>query len=250
MPAKLRVALLGILVDQQERDKLIEDHVDLVHYIVGRVTVTLPDSVDREDLISAGIIGLIKAVDRFDPARGVKFETYASTVIHGEVMESLRARDWAPRGLRRQGREIARTIGELEGQLGYAPSDEEIARALQMEVGDYHRVLGEISGTMLLSLEEMLEARPHLEAESLKPGQDSSYKNPAKAIEEAELQQIIARAIEQLPEREKHIVALYYQEELTLREIGEVLGVTESRICQIHAQAISRLHGYLTSRLG
>jgi len=249
LPAKLRVALLGTIVDQQERDKLIEDHVDLVHYIVGRVTVTLPESVDREDLISAGIIGLIKAVDRFDPARDVKFETYASAVIRGEVMESLRARDWAPRGLRRQGREIARAIGELESKLGYVPSDEEIARALQMEVEEYHQVLGEVSGTVLLSLEEMMEARPHLEAESLKPGQDVSYSNPVRALEEAELQQMIARAIEQLPEREKHIVALYYQEELTLREIGEVLGVTESRICQIHAQAISRLYGHLSSRL-
>jgi len=246
---RLQVALLGILVDQQERDKLIEDHIDLVHYIVGRVTVTLPDSVDREDLVSAGIIGLIKAVDRFDPARGVKFETYASTVIRGEVMESLRARDWAPRSLRRQGREIARTIGELEAQLGYAPSEEEIAEALQMEVEKYHQVLGEISGAMLLSLEEMIEARPHLEAEPLNPGQDVSYRSPDNALEQAEIQQMIARAIEQLPEREKHIVALYYQEELTLREIGEVLGVTESRICQIHAQAISRLHGYLASRL-
>ncbi len=241
--------LLDTLVDQQERDKLIEDHIDLVHYIVGRVTVTLPDSVDREDLVSAGIIGLIKAVDRFDPERGVKFATYASTVIRGEVMESLRARDWAPRGLRRQGREIARTIGELETQLGYAPSDEEIAKALQREVEKYHQGLGEISGAMLLSLEEMIEARPHLEAEPLKPGQDASYRSPASTVEQAEIQQMIAQAIEQLPEREKHIVALYYQEELTLREIGEVLGVTESRICQIHAQAISRLHGYLTSRL-
>jgi len=242
--------LLDTLVDQQERDKLIEAHIDLVHYIVGRVTVTLPESVDREDLISAGIIGLIKAVDRFDPTRGVKFATYASTVIRGEVMESLRARDWAPRGLRRQGREIARTIGELEAQLGYAPSDEEIARALNMKVEEYHEVLGEISGTALLSLEELMEARPHLEAEPVQSGQDASSGNPAKVLEQAELQQMIVRAIEQLPEREKHIIALYYQEELTLREIGEVLGVTESRICQIHAQAISRLHGYLTSQMG
>ena len=236
-------------MNEQERDRLIEEHVDLVRYVVGRVTVTLPESVDRDDLISAGIIGLIKAVDRFDPARGVKFETYANTVIRGEVMESLRARDWAPRSLRRQGREIARTIGELEVQLGYPPSDEEIAEALQMDVAEYHEVLGNISGTLVLSLDEIMENQPHLRPKPMKSGQDVSYKNPADALEQAEIQQMIAQAIEQLPEREKHIIALYYQEDLTLREIGEVLGVTESRICQVHAQAISRLHGYLSSHL-
>ncbi len=234
---------------EQERDSLIEEHVELVRYIVGRVTVTLPESVDREDLVSAGIIGLIKAVDRFDPTRGVKFATYASTVIRGEVMESLRARDWAPRSLRRQGREIARTIGELEVQLGYPPSDEEIAEALQMAVEEYHEVLGNISGTLVLSLDEIMEDQPHLRPEPVKADRDVSYRNPADALEQAEIQQMIAQAIEQLPEREKHIVALYYQEELTLREIGEVLGVTESRICQIHAQAISRLHGYISRHL-
>ncbi len=235
-------------MDQQERDRLIEDHIDLVHYIVGRVTVTLPESVDREDLISAGIIGLIKAVDRFDPTRGVKFETYATTVIRGEVMESLRARDWAPRSLRRQGREIARTIGELEAQLGYPPTDEEIAEALQMDVEEYHEVLGKLSGTLVLSLDEIMEDQPHLRPEPMKSS-DVTYRNPADTLEQAEIQQMIAQAIEQLPEREKHVIALYYQEELTLKEIGEVLGVTESRICQIHAQAISRLHGYISRHL-
>ena len=235
-------------MNQQERDRLIEEHIDLVRYIVGRVTVTLPESVDREDLVSAGIIGLIKAVDRFDPARGVKFETYASTVIRGEVMESLRARDWAPRSLRRQGREIARTIGELEAQLGYPPTDEEIAEALQMDVEEYHEVLGKLSGTLVLSLDEIMEDQPHLRPEPMKSS-DVTYRNPADTLEQAEIQQMIAQAIEQLPEREKHVIALYYQEELTLKEIGEVLGVTESRICQIHAQAISRLHGYISRHL-
>ncbi len=233
-----------------QRNKLIEDHVDLVQYIVGRVTVTLPPSVDREDLVSAGIIGLIKAVDRFDPSRGVKFDTYASTVIRGEIMECLRARDWAPRALRRQAREIAQTIGELEAQLGCAPDDEEIAEALQVEVEEYHEILGKISGTTILSLDELMETQPHLAAESVRLGQGvEQFDNPAQTFEQEEIQQMIAQAIEQLPEREKHVIALYYQEELTLREIGEVLGVTESRICQIHAQAVSRLHGHLASRL-
>jgi len=170
-------------------------------------------------------------------------------VIRGEVMECLRARDWAPRGLRRQGRQIAQTIGNLQAQLGYAPSDEEIAEALKMDVEEYHQLLGEVSGTLILSLDEMMEDRPHLEAEPVKPGRHTNSENPAHSLEQAEFQRMIAEAIEQLPEREKHIVALYYQEDLTLREIGEVLGVTESRICQIHAQAISRLHGHLSSHL-
>ena len=236
-------------MDQRQRNRLIQGHVGLVHYVVGRVTVTLPASVDREDLVSAGIIGLIKAVDRFDPSRGVKFDTYASTVIRGEVMECLRARDWAPRALRRQARELAETIGDLEARLGLPPSDEQIAEALQMEVEQYHELLGKISGTMILSLDELMETQPALAAEPVRMGEhDDDYGNPADSLEQAETQQMIAQAIENLPEREKHVIALYYQEELTLREIGEVLGVTESRVCQIHAQAISRLRGRLVTR--
>ncbi len=237
-------------MDPDHRNKLIEDHIDLVNYVVGRVTVTLPATVERDDLVSAGIIGLVKAVDRFDPARRVKFDTYAATVIRGEVMECLRARDWAPRALRRQAREIAQTIGQLEAQLGYAPTDEQIAHALQTDLHQYHSILGKISGTTILSLDELMETQPHPSTESLQPDQSPDYAgNPARSLEQSETQHTIAQAIEQLPEREKHVIALYYQEELTLREIGEVLGVTESRICQIHAQAISRLHGRLASRL-
>lgn len=237
-------------MDKEQRDKLIEKHVELVHYIVGRVSVTLPTTVDREDLVSSGIIGLIKAVDRFDPSRGVKFATYASQVIRGEVMECLRSRDWAPRSLRRQAREIAQTIGNLEAQLGYTPDDEQIAQALHISVTEYHEILSEISGTTILSLDELMEDQPYLKTEPVQSKKDNSPDNPADALQQAEIQQMIAQAIEELPKREKHIVALYYQENLTLREIGEVLGVTESRICQIHAQAISRLHGYLDTRLG
>ena len=237
-------------MNQEQRNKLIEDHVNLVHYIVGRVTATLPANVDREDLVSAGVIGLIKAVDRFDVARGVKFDTYASTVIRGEVMECLRARDWAPRVLRRQARQIAETIGELEAQLGYPPNDDEIAESLQMDTEQYQEILGKISSTTILSLDQLMETQPHLATEPVQSGQSARHSdNPAQTLEQAELQQMIARAIEELPEREKHVIALYYQEELTLREIGEVLGVTESRVCQIHAQAISRLHGHLAHRL-
>ena len=237
-------------MDPEQRNKLIEDHIDLVNYVVGRVTVTLPATVERDDLVSAGIIGLVKAVDRFDPARGVKFDTYAATVIRGEVMECLRARDWAPRALRRQAREIAQTIGEIEAQLGYPPADEQIAEALRMDVQEYHSILGKISGTTILSLDELMETQPHPSTESVQPGQTPDYAgNPARSLEQSEVQHMIAQAIEGLPEREKHVIALYYQEELTLREIGEVLGVTESRICQIHAQAVSRLHGRLASRL-
>jgi len=217
-----------------------------VHYIVGRITISLPPSADRDDLVSAGIVGLIKAVDRFDPTRGVKFETYASSVIRGEIMESLRARDWAPRSLRRRAREVAEIVGELETQIGHPPTDAEIAQALQVDIDEYYKLLGEISGVAIASLEEIVKEQPYQEARYLNPAEPpNGFGDPGHNFEQNELRQSIAQVIEELPPREKHIIALYYQEELTLREIGEILGITESRVCQIHAQAITRLRGRL-----
>jgi len=237
-------------MDSTLREQMISEHVHLVHCIVGRVTTSLPPTVDREDLLSAGTVGLIKAVDRYDPKRGVKFETYASQVIRGEVMESLRDRDWAPRGLRRRARELAAAVAGKQRELGRPPEDEEIAEAMGLTLKQYHELLSEASGTSLLSLDEVFEMGVQAEGDTsreLMPAE--AEESPLDKLTQDEQRAEIAHAVNELPDREKLVVSLYYQDGLSLREIGEVLGVTESRICQIHTQAITRLRAVLVQDL-
>lgn len=229
---------------------MISDHVHIVKYVVGRITTHLPNNVDREDLVSAGILGLIKAVDRFDPGRGVKFETYATTVVRGEVMESLRAKDWAPRSMRRKLRQLAEVISQLEARLLRAPEEEEVAEAMGMEQVEYHKFLSAASVATITSIEELLVGdEPHEVAEQA-PGEVSEeFADPLTVMERAELRRLVAAAVMALPERERTVISLYYEQELTLKEIGEIMGVTESRICQIHTQATARLRASVQRQL-
>lgn len=229
---------------QGERERLIADHVRLVHHIVGRISAHLPENVDHEDLISAGILGLIKAIDRYDASRGAKLATYASSVIRGEVMESLREKDWAPRSVRRKARELARVSASLEYELGRVPTDDELAEAVGISLDDYHRLLEDTSGATLLSLEEaMAGGDEDRDGETPDLAPLDTFADPAVRFEEQDVRRVLVEAIERLPEREQQVLGLYYQRELTLKEIGRVLGVTESRVCQIHSQAIARLRG-------
>ena len=226
------------------REETIVKHVSLVHFVVGRIMMTLPESVDKEDLISCGIVGLISAVDRFDPHRGVKFDTYATQVIRGAVMEALRSEDWAPRSVREKCRRLERAVAGLEGQLGRPPDEQEIAAALELNLDDYYALLSDVSSLSLLSLEELLTV------DEVPVNAGAGYEsfvstNPAVIAQNKELHRLLAEAIRQLPERERTVIALYYYEELTLKEIGAVLGVTESRVCQIHTQSIVRLRAKL-----
>lgn len=234
----------------KEREKVIQDNVPIVRFVVGRMTTQLPGSVDREDLISAGILGLIKAVDRFDPGRGVKFETYATTVIRGEVMESLRARDWAPRSLRRKLRQLGEVMSRLEGRLSRAPEEDEIAEEMEMSLEAYHSFLADASAATVCSMEELLASDEPTERLVDEPREASDeFGDPALVVETKELRRLVAEAVIRLPERERTVISLYYEQELTLKEIGEVLGVTESRICQIHTQATARLRAFVTREL-
>lgn len=226
------------------REDTIVEHVSLVHFVVGRIMMTLPESVDKDDLISCGLVGLISAVDRFDPDRGVKFDTYATQVIRGTVMEALRSEDWAPRSVREKYRRLERAVAGLEGQLGRPPDDQEIAAALELSLDDYYGLLSDVSSLSLLSLEELLTI------DEIPVNDRTGYEsfvsaNPAAIAQNKELHRLLAEAIRQLPERERTVIALYYYEELTLKEIGAVLGVTESRVCQIHTQSIVRLRAKL-----
>lgn len=222
----------------------------IVKYVVGRITMHLPNNVDREDLVSAGILGLIKAVDRFDPSRGVKFETYATTVVRGEVMESLRAKDWAPRSMRRKLRNLAEVISQLEGRLMRAPEEEEVAEAMGMDLNEYHRFLSAASAATVASIEELLVGEEPYETADQAPGEVSDdFADPLAILEKNELRRMVAEAVMALPERERTVISLYYEQELTLKEIGEIMGVTESRICQIHTQATARLRAGIQREL-
>ncbi len=234
--------------DAKLRDRLILTYAPLVKFVAGRVGAGLPSHVDDEDLISYGLLGLIRAIERFDPGRDVKFETYAIPRIRGAIIDELRAMDWVPRSVRGRARDIERAIAELEGRLGRGPTDEEIAERLGLTEEELDDSLGEISRTSIVALDELWTASSGGDQVALIDTiEDTQGPNPQSALAETELKEAIGEALARLPEREKLVVTLYYYEELTLREIGEVLGVTESRVSQLHTKAVLRLKASLTA---
>jgi RNA polymerase sigma factor for flagellar operon FliA len=232
--------------DPRLRDRLILTYAPLVKYVAGRLGSGLPAHVDDDDLVSYGLLGLIGAIQRFDPDRDIKFETYAIARIKGSIIDELRSMDGVPRSVRSRAREIERAIGELESRLGRAPSDEEIATKVGISQEDLDESLSEISRTSIAALDELWTVSAGGDQIALIDTiEDTQGPNPQSALAETELKEAIGEAIARLPEREKLVVTLYYYEELTLREIGEVLGVTESRVSQLHTKAILRLKARL-----
>jgi RNA polymerase sigma factor for flagellar operon FliA len=233
--------------DKAVRDRLILTYAPLVKYVAGRLGSGLPAHVDEGDLVSYGLLGLIGAIDRYDPDRDIKFETYAIMRIKGAIIDELRALDWVPRSVRSRAREIERAIRELEAKLGRAPEDEEIAGKLGITTDELEESLTDISRSSIAALDELWSVSGEGDQVSLLDTiEDASGVRPADSLDETELRETLADAIARLPEREKLVITLYYYEELTLREIGEVLGVTESRVSQLHTKAVLRLR----SRLG
>jgi RNA polymerase sigma factor for flagellar operon FliA len=232
--------------DQKVRDRLILTYAPLVKYVAGRLGSGLPAHVDDDDLVSYGLLGLMGAIERYDPDRDVKFETYAIARIKGSIIDELRAMDWVPRSVRARARDIERTIAELEARLGRAPNDEEISGKLGMTEDELNESLSEISRTSIAALDELWTVSAGGDQIALIDTiEDTQGPNPQSALAETELREAIGEAIARLPEREKLVVTLYYYEELTLREIGEVLGVTESRVSQLHTKAVLRLKARL-----
>jgi RNA polymerase sigma factor for flagellar operon FliA len=234
--------------DKALRDRLIVNYSPLVKYVAGRLGSSLPTHVDEADLVSYGLLGLMSAIDRYDPERDIKFETYAIARIRGSIIDELRTLDWVPRSVRSRAREIERAIRELESKLGRAPTDEEIAGKVGISTDELEESLVDISRSSIAALDELWSTSSEGDQVSLLDTlEDPESVKPADALDETEIREALAEAISRLPEREKLVVTLYYYEELTLREIGEVLGVTESRVSQLHAKAIlrlrSRLHG-------
>ena len=232
--------------DKGLRDRLILTYAPLVKYVAGRLGSGLPAHVDESDLVSYGLLGLISAIERYDPERDIKFETYAMARIKGAIIDELRALDWVPRSVRSRAREIERAIAELESRLGRAPNDEEIATKIGISTEELEESLTDISRSSIAALDELWSGSGEGDQVSLLDTiEDTSGPRPAEALDETELREALADAIARLPEREKLVVTLYYYEELTLREIGEVLGVTESRVSQLHTKAVLRLKARL-----
>jgi RNA polymerase sigma factor for flagellar operon FliA len=228
--------------DRAIRDRLILTYAPLVKYVAGRLGSGLPAHVDEGDLVSYGLLGLIGAIDRYEPDRDIKFETYAIARIKGAIIDELRALDWVPRSVRSRAREIERAIAELEAKLGRAPNDEEIAGKVGLTVEELEDSLTNISRSSIAALDELWSVSGEGDQVSLLDTlEDTAGPKPAEALDETEMREVLADAIARLPEREKLVITLYYYEELTLREIGEVLGVTESRVSQLHTKAILRL---------
>ncbi len=232
--------------DKALRERLILTYAPLVKYVAGRIGSGLPAHVDEGDLVSYGLLGLIGAIERYDPDRDIKFETYAIARIKGAIIDELRALDWVPRSVRSRAREIERAITELEAKLGTAPDDEQIAAKIGISVSELEESLSDISRSSIAALDELWSVSGEGDQISLLDTiEDTTGPRPADALDETELRETLADAIARLPEREKLVVTLYYYEELPLREIGEVLGVTESRVSQLHTKAILRLKARL-----
>ncbi len=234
--------------DKSLRDRLIVNYSPLVKYVAGRLGSGLPAHVDEADLVSYGLLGLMSAIDRYDPERDIKFETYAIARIRGSIIDELRQLDWVPRSVRTRAREIERAIRDLESKLGRSPSDEEIAEKVGITGEELEESLVDISRSSIAALDELWSTSADGDQVSLLDTlEDPGSIRPAEALDESEMREALAEAISRLPEREKLVVTLYYYEELTLREIGEVLGVTESRVSQLHTKAILRLRSRLQS---
>lgn len=228
---------------ESERDSLVESHLPLVKFIADRMAMKLPASVDRDDLISAGMIGLLDAVDKYDSSRGVMFKTYAEMRVRGAMLDSLRDLDWAPRSMRRRAREVEAAYLQIEQNYNRPAKEEEVASLLGLSMQEFHRLLGDLRGLTVTGLdyEDDDDAVTRSRQIPIDPSQ-----TPLAQYEQTEISERLIAAIDRLPERERQVMALYYVEELNMKEVGAVLGITESRVSQVHTQAIVRLRAALS----
>ncbi len=228
------------------RENFIKQYAPLVRYVAGKVAMGLPQSVDYDDLVGFGVFGLIDAIDKFDPAKHVKFKTYAVTRIRGAIFDELRAIDWVPRSVRQKSREVEEAIVHLESKLGRQVSDKEIAGEMGMSEDDFNDTMLKISGTSVLSLNDVWYTGDENDKVSIVESIESPQAmNPDNLVERDAIKKVIVEAMQELPDKEKKVLVLYYYEDLTLKEIGKVLEVTESRVSQLHTKAIARLRARL-----
>jgi RNA polymerase sigma factor for flagellar operon FliA len=246
--AQHQQATPGAVEAEDTRKELVE-YLPLVKYIAGRLAIGLPRSVEMDDLINAGVVGLIEAYSNFDIGKGVKFETYASLRIRGAILDELRGMDWVPRSTRARSREVERTISKLEGELGRSPTEDELAAGLGVDMDTYYHIIDDVSSASLLSLDETSfgedDDKPVALVDTLRSeDQPSALSN----LEREELRDLLADSLGEITEQERLVIALYYYEELTLKEIGQVLELSESRVSQLHTKAVLGLRAKLRKR--
>ena len=233
------------------REQLLSRYLPLVRNVAGRMALGFPKSVELPDLVSTGVIGLMEAFKNFDPERGVKFETFAVPRIRGAILDELRSLDWVPRSTRAKAREIDRSTHRLENKFGRIPTKTELAADLKLSMSELHDALDDVSGTTILSLDEMVyreeDNRQVPRVETLECRNTESVLGD---IERQELRAFLINSISNLTEQEKLVIAMYYYEELTLREIGETMGISESRVSQIHTKSVGKLRGMVRERFG
>lgn len=231
------------------KEKLLVHYLPIVKYVASRMLMTLPPSVEYDDLVSSGLIGLIGSVDRFDPDQGVKFETFVLPRIKGAILDELRTLDWAPRSLRSKARAMDRAIVDLERELGRPASDIEVADRLEISNYEFSSLQREITSASLLSLDGSLREDTENGTCMYDVVENPLAENPLESIEDDELKGLMVEVINEMPEQERLVISLYYYEELTLREIGNVMDITESRVSQIHTKAIGGLKSKLMSEV-
>lgn len=222
-----------------DKNQCLQEYAVLVKRIAHHMMLRLPNSVEVDDLIQAGMIGLLDAASRYDEMRGAQFETYAAQRIRGAMLDELRGADWLPRSLRRDSRRIENAINRLQQSLGRAPGESEIAREMGMSLRDYQQLLQEARGSQLMYYEDFQKEDQESFFDRHEFGNDGE--NPLQLLQDERFRAALVRAIERLPERERQLMGMHYEQDMNLREIGEVMGVSESRVCQLHSQAVARL---------
>jgi RNA polymerase sigma factor for flagellar operon FliA len=229
------------------KEQIVLEHTPLIRYIVNRIAVRLPSHIDLDDLHNTGVIGLMDAIEKYDPDKNCKFKTYAEFRIKGAILDQLRSLDWVPRSVRQKSRRLERAYGEVEQRLGRSANDDEVADSLGLQLDKFHELLNQVRGISLVNLEEIRGNggdgdRPGTFADVI---EDVNSENPFASLKLSETKNVIGDTIGGLPEKERLVISLYYYEDLNMKEIGNILGITESRVCQIHTKAVLRLRGKL-----
>jgi len=232
-------------ITQEEKDKLVIEYAPLIKFIAQKIAVRLPSNIELDDLISSGVIGLMDAIDKYDPSRDNKFKTYAEFRIRGSILDELRAQDWVPRSVRDKAKLLDRTMVELEAVLGRAATDEEASTKLNMSMEEFYDLVNQVRPVSVLSIDDSTTFSNVDKKSILNILEGCALNNPYNQLSMKSVKDIVTKAIEELPERQRLVLSLYYYEDLNLKEIGKVLRVTESRVSQLHAQAVSRLRSKL-----
>ncbi|WP_024831352.1 FliA/WhiG family RNA polymerase sigma factor [Ruminiclostridium josui] len=228
--------------DAAAKEKLIIQYAYLIKYVAGRLSIYFGSNVEFDDLVGYGAFGLIDAIEKYDLAKGVKFETYASLRIRGSIIDSIRDMDWVPRSLRQKNKELEKVYAEIENEKGHTATDKEVAEKMGLGMDDFYKLLNDVNVSSMMSLDEFMEQNYE---RGLEIFSESTEDKPEASLEFNEMKQLLADSIDKLPEKEKAVITFYYFEELTLKEISAIMNVTESRISQLHTKALLRMKGKL-----